>query len=67
MEWTDEKVIILIEEHRENKVLWNVKLNDYRNRTKKNDARNRLATEMKCSCESEWRMKILLAQFRREQ
>lgn len=67
MEWTEEKVITLIDKYRENEVLWNVKLTDYRNKNKKNDAWERLATEMKCSrVEIEKKMKTLLAQFRRE-
>lgn len=51
MEWTDEKVLCLIEKYREKEVLWNVKLTEYRNKTKKFDAWAELAAEMNVSRE----------------
>ena len=66
MEWSEE-VVKLIECYKEEPVLWNVKLTDYRNKNKKNDAWNNISAKFKIDkMEIERKMKVLLAQYRRE-
>ena len=47
MEWTDDKVLELIELYRARPNLWNCKLAEYKDKNKRHDALNELATHFK--------------------
>nr|XP_012221800.1 PREDICTED: uncharacterized protein LOC105671868 [Linepithema humile] len=67
MEWSEKEIVKLIECYKEEPVLWNVKLTDYRNKNKKNNAWNNISVKLKIDkMEIERKMKVLLAEYRRE-
>jgi len=67
MEWSQDKTLELIELYRLRPILWNCKLNDYKNRNKRQDTFNEIATLMNIDKdEVERKIKNLSSHFARE-
>lgn len=67
MEWTNEKVLQLIEVYREHPLLWDCHLSEYKNRNRRADALNEIALSFGVDkTEIDRKIKNLLSHFARE-